>query len=154
MKISWITRWPGRSAGWALPAKTTWTGRSASHSSRASRSMSLNSSEARLYVANRRAKPIVRIVRVERRLELVEHGRRLAVTGELVAQPPAGEDRQLELLALVGPPQLRVGDARHALPEAAPFGLRIEVVEVRFEVAPVERGHRRADPASANGRRS
>ena len=27
-----MTRWPGRSAGWALPAKTTWTGRSSSHS--------------------------------------------------------------------------------------------------------------------------
>ena len=25
-KISWITRWPGRSAGWALPANTIWTG--------------------------------------------------------------------------------------------------------------------------------
>ena len=27
-KMSWMTRWPGRSAGWALPANTIWTGRS------------------------------------------------------------------------------------------------------------------------------
>ena len=48
LKMSWITRWPGRSAGWALPAKTIWTGRSASHSRRASRSSSVKSSAARL----------------------------------------------------------------------------------------------------------
>ena len=39
---------PGRSAGWALPAKMSWTGRSASQTSRASRSRSVKSSAARL----------------------------------------------------------------------------------------------------------
>ena len=44
--------------------------------------------------------------RVEHRLELLERRRRLAVARELAAQPAAGEDRELQLLALVGLPQL------------------------------------------------
>ena len=37
-KICWMTDCPGRSAGWALPAKMIWSGRSVSWTSRASRS--------------------------------------------------------------------------------------------------------------------
>ena len=50
---------PGWSAGWALPANTNCTGRLASSSRRRSRSGCDSSSVARLYVANRRAKPMV-----------------------------------------------------------------------------------------------
>ena len=50
---------PPSSAGCALPASTTCTGRSLSATSRASRSGSEKSRPARLYVAKRRAKPIV-----------------------------------------------------------------------------------------------
>ena len=117
-----------------------------------------------VHVAEQQAGPLVgrepageadrQDVRVERRLELLEDRRRLAVAGELVAQPAPGEDRQLELLALVGAPQLGVGDARHPLPEAAPLGLRVEVVEVGLDVAPVERRPSRRRPRSARGRRS
>ena len=85
-------------------------------------------------------------VRVERRLELAEDRRRLAVSGELVAQAPAGEDRELRLLALVRPPEVGIRDPPEALPEAAPLGLRVEVVEVRTEVALVEVGHRATHP--------
>ena len=71
-KMSWMTDWPGRSAGWALPANTIWTGRSVFRTRRSRRSMSLRIIAARLYVANRRAKPIVRRRRIERVVELGE----------------------------------------------------------------------------------
>ena len=116
--------------------------------------MSVNSRPARLYVANRRAKPIVRIAGSSAVLELLEHRRRLAVAGELVAQPAAGEDRELELLALVGLPQLVAGIRVEPLPEAALLGLRVEVVEVGARVALEQLAHRRRRPRSAGGRRS
>ena len=59
-------------------------------------------------------------VRIERRLERVEDRRRLAVAGELVAQPAPGEDRQLQLLALVGLPQLVGRDLGRGAPRTAP----------------------------------
>ena len=49
-----MTSLPGASWGWALPATTIWTG------SASSRSRSEKTSPARLYVAKRRANPIVR----------------------------------------------------------------------------------------------
>ena len=55
--------------------------------------------------------------RVERRASSsVSVRRRLTVTAELAAQPPAGEDRELELLALMGLPQLVVGDRDRGVP--------------------------------------
>ena len=58
--------------------------------------------------------------RVERVVELGQDRRRLAVAGELAAQPAAGEDRQLALLAEVRLPQVaRPGCARGA-PRSGP----------------------------------
>ena len=84
-------------------------------------------------VAEQEARPLVgreppgeadrQDVRVERRLERVEHRRRLAVPGELVAEAAPGEDRQLQLLALVRLPQLVGRDLVEALPEAAAAAL-------------------------------
>ncbi len=54
------TSLPGPSSGCALPAKMICTGRHGFTSRSCSRSKSLNSRAARLYVANRRAKPITR----------------------------------------------------------------------------------------------
>ena len=57
--------------------------------------------------------------RVERRIELGEHRRRLAVAGELAAQPALREVRELALLPQVRVPQVARRDALEALPEAA-----------------------------------
>ena len=59
--ICWISSLPGVSAGWALPANLNCTGRSASVSSEIRRSGCDSSSVARLYVANRRANPMVSV---------------------------------------------------------------------------------------------
>ena len=80
--------------------------------------MSVKSMPARLYVANRRAKPIVRTSGSRASLELGQDRGRLAVAGELVAQPAPGEERELPLLADVRLPQLACRDALDALPEA------------------------------------
>ena len=58
-------------------------------------------------------------VRVERRLELGQDRRRLAVARELAAQAAAREVGELALLAEVRLPQVAAGDPLEALPEAA-----------------------------------
>ena len=147
-KISWMTCWPGRSAGWALPANTIWTGPLlVPERACASRSASLNSRPARLYVANRRAKPIVRMSGSSAASSGIEDDRRLAVAGELVAEPAAGEDRQLELLALMGLPQLVRRELVEPLPEAAAVAFRVEVVEVGPRPPDERLAHRVPDPA-------
>ena len=57
--MSWISFLPPSSAGCALPAMTSWIGRSGCSSRRLSRSGSRIISVSRLYDAARRAKPIV-----------------------------------------------------------------------------------------------
>ena len=57
--MSWMSFLPPSSAGCALPAITSWTGRSGSSSSRLSRSGSRIISVRRLYDAARRANPMV-----------------------------------------------------------------------------------------------
>ena len=84
--------------------------------------------------------------RVERGIELGQHGRRLAVAGELAAQPALGEMRELALLAQVRVPQVARRDALDALPEAALLRGRVEVVEVGVEVALEQVRDRGADP--------
>src|SRR6266542_4170019 len=54
-----ISSLPPSSAGWALPAMTSWIGRSGSSSSRVRRSESFSSSVRRLYEGTRLAKPMV-----------------------------------------------------------------------------------------------
>ena len=73
-------------------------------------------------------------VGIERRLELGEHGGRLAVPGELAAQPAPGEQRELPLLAEMRVPQVAAGDPLEPFPEPAGLEARVEVVEVRPEV--------------------
>ena len=114
-KMSWITPWPGRSAGWALPAKTIWTGRSVVPQ-QARQPLQVGEQQRGALVGREPAREADRQDRrVEDLLELLERRRRLAVAGELAAQPAAGEDRELQLLALVGLPQLaRSGSGRCA----------------------------------------
>ena len=119
-----MTRWPGRSAGWALPAKTIWIGRFVvpQHPGQP------------VDVAEQEAGPLVgrepageadgQDVRVERGLELGQDRRRLAVAGELAAQPAAREVGELALLAEVRVPQVARRDPLEALPEAAALGAR------------------------------
>jgi hypothetical protein len=57
---SWISRLPPSSAGWALPAMTSCTGRSGCNRIALSRSGSRSMRVRRLYDGTRRAKPIVR----------------------------------------------------------------------------------------------
>ena len=84
-------------------------------------------------------------VRIERGLELGEHRRRLAVTRELAAQPPAREMGELALLAEMRVPQVARGDPVDAFPEPAALGAGIEIVEVRPD-ALEQLGDRIADP--------
>ncbi len=84
--------------------------------------------------------------RVEDGLELLERRGRLAVAGELVAQAAAGEDRELELLALVGLPQLVRRDLGDALPEPPRRGLVVHRLEVGVRVPLEDVAHRLADP--------
>ena len=88
--------------------------------------------------------------RIERRLELREDRRRLAVAGELAAQPAPREVGQLALLAQVRLPQLLAGDALDPFPEATLAGARVQVVEVGVEVAGEE--VRDGLPRSRSGR--
>src|SRR6185436_15837925 len=69
-------------------------------------------------------------VRVQGGLELGEDRGSLPVAGELIAQAPAGEDRQLALLAGVGLPELFGRDLVEPLPEAPAFTRLVDVVEV------------------------
>ena len=87
--------------------------------------------------------------RVERGIELGQHGRRLPVPGELAAQPALGEMRELALLAQVRVPQVARRDALDALPEAALLRGRVEVVEVGVEVALEQVRDRGADPGGS-----
>src|SRR4051812_17423160 len=57
--ISWISFLPPSSAGWALPAITSWTGRSGWVSSRLRRSGALSISVSRLYDGTRRGEAVV-----------------------------------------------------------------------------------------------
>ncbi len=146
-KISWMTCCPGRSAGWALPANTTWTGRFSFQSSRCE-PVDIAEEQAGPLVGREAAGEADREdVRIERRLERIEDDRCLAVAGELVPETAPREDRQLELLALVGLPQLVGRQLVQPLPEAAALTLRVEVVEVRPEAAGQRLAHRVADPA-------
>ncbi len=88
-------------------------------------------------------------VRVQGGLELGEDRGSLPVAGELVAQAPAGEDRQLALLAGVGLPELLGRDLVEPLPEAPALTRLIDVVEVHIEVALEQAGDRGADPGRA-----
>ena len=105
--------------------------------------MSLNSRPARLYVANRRANPIVRMSGSSAVSSSARTAGRLAVAGELVAQPPPGELGELALLAEVGVPQVPRRDPLEALPEAALLGGRHRARRGR------RRGGLRAGPRSA-----
>src|SRR3954451_10127114 len=69
-------------------------------------------------------------VGIEGGLDRVKRRRRLAVTGELAAQSAPGEDRELELLALVGLPQILGRDLGEVLPERSHLALLVEVVEL------------------------
>ena len=91
---------------------------------------------------------------IERRLERVEDRRRLAVARELAAQPAPGEDRELELLALVGLPQILGRDVGELVPERPDLGLLVEVVEVGVELAVERLAHRVAHPRRDVDRRS
>ena len=120
-KISWMTCWPGRSAGWALPANTTWTGRSSSHSIRASRSMSREQQAGPLVgreppgEADRQDRPgRARASSSRRGRSATRRGGR---TG--CAAGRRAKMRELALLALVGLPQVAGRDPLEALPEAA-----------------------------------
>ena len=143
-----MTRWPGRSAGCALPAKTTWTGRV----------LVEQHPGQPVDVAEQQAGPLVgrepageadgQHVRIERCLELGQDRRRFAVPGELAAQPATREMGQLALLAEVRVPQVPARDAFQPLPEAAALGALVEVVEVGTEVLE-QLGDRLADPGRA-----
>ena len=63
-----------------------------------------------------------------------------------MAQPVAGEDHQLQLLALMGFPHVHVGDLVRALPEVIRVVSRVDVVQLRAEVALVHVSHRLPDP--------
>ena len=83
---------------------------------------------------------------VEHVLQLLQRSGRFAVAGELVAQPVAGEDHQFELLALVGFPDVHVGDRVGALPEARGAVLGVQVVQLGAQVALEQVAHRLPDP--------
>ena len=85
-------------------------------------------------------------VRIEHRVELVEDGRRLSVPGELGPQAAPGEVGQLALLAEVRRPELGVGNAIHPLPPSAGRGRRVQLIEIRVEVAGQQLAHRRSHP--------
>ena len=135
-----------------MPAKTTWTGRS----------LVRQHPGQPLVVAEQQARPLVRReaareadrqdVGIERALELGQDRRRLAVAGELAAQPAAGEVGELALLAQVGLPQVRVRDPLEALPEPAVLGVGVEVVEVGAEVLE-QRARTARRSTSGRGRR-
>ena len=86
-------------------------------------------------------------LRFEGRFEGIQDARRFSVARELVAQPAAGEDRQLELLALVRLPQLTRREVVEPLPELAAFAFCVEVVEIRPQAAGQRLAHRVPDPA-------
>ena len=148
-KISWMTCWPGRSAGMGL-AREDDLDRPLLVPQEPGQPVDVGEQEAGPLVGREAAGEADRQdVRIERRLERVEHRRRLAMAGELVAQPAPGEDRQLELLALVGLPQLVGRDARRGAPRTGRRSpSRVEVVEVGSQ--PVARASRpsRGRPSS------
>ena len=137
-KISWMTCWPGPVCGMGLAGIDD-----------LDRAVGVPEDRAQpVEVAEQEAGPLVRRkapgeadrqdLRIERRLDVVENARRFAVASELHPQPAPGEDRQLQLLALVRLPELGRRDILEAVPERPDLALLVDVVEIRAD-RPTER---------------
>ena len=161
-----MTSLPGASWGCALPATTIWTG------SASSRSRSEKTSPARLYVAKRRAKPIVRRsgssaaqtsepllelgVHVPERLGVeLEHGVPAAVGGRRLG---AYADRAQELVELRREPRAEVHAVRdvadrrlRARPQPGPHLARNLAVQLRDAVRVGREPERQRRQAEAVG---
>ena len=148
-KISWITRWPGRSAGWALPGEDD-LDRPVGVPQQPGEAVHVGEQQPGALVRREPAGEADRQhARVEDGLDLGEDRGRLAVARELAAQPAVDEDRQLPLLTQVGFPQLVARDARESLPEAVLTRPGVETVEVGVEMAGEQLQHGLADPGRA-----
>ena len=133
-KISWMTLWPGRSAGWALPAKIDLE-RPIRVPQQPREPIHVGEQECRALVGREPAgEADGHDRRVERGVGFGQDRRRLAVPGELAAQPTVDEDRELALLAEMRLPEVRARDAVEPLPEAVLAAAGVERAQVGVEV--------------------
>ena len=135
---------PARSAGWALPAKTSWTGRSGSLRIARTRSRSRHHQHGALVGGEAAGEADGQGLDVEQALDRAQLVGGPAVPRALQADPLAHEPDEPLLLRAVRGPQLLVGDLVHAVPV---LGLEEVVLPVRAQAPGEEGPHLRPDPA-------
>ena len=124
--ISWMSRLPVSSAGCALPAMTSWMGRSGSSSSFLRRAGSRSISVRRLYVGTRRAKPMVSTSGVERAVDPRGLGGCVAPLDRRAAHPVAGVVDEAGAQGALEVPDLAVAE----LVDERPQGVGVVAVDV------------------------
>ena len=145
-KISWMTRCPGRSAGWALPGEDD-LDRAVRVPQQPRQPVDVGEQQTGALV---RREPSGEADREDRGSRAVSTSARtdgrLAVARELAAQPAAGEDRELALLAQVGLPQVVAPGCVRAAPRSGPGAARRRARRGPRRDGGRAAPHRRADP--------